>query len=330
MQRDTIAIITEPADLHVDSVVRVLQARDVEVIRLHPEDFGSGLSISAKISNGRVTGDINNPYHSVQVERIASVWYRGIRTLGYPLAVAREAREHVVKQYRGLIRNLRACLDCHWVCDPLKLQVAELKALQLIEAYNSGLSVPPTLLTNSAERVDEFRREAPGGRCALKTFEAVGVQSKDGWRMPYTTVINDETPLESARLSPIIVQPYVEKKAEVRCVVIGDELFPAMIHNKGDGVPDWRMRHELDADGNFRDANEYSRMTLPSAVEHSIKKFIRAFQIDFASIDFIIDESDDFVFLDLNPNGQWLWLEHAVDLPLTERMADYLCKWIEQ
>jgi hypothetical protein len=30
------------------------------------------------------------------------------------------------------------------------------------------------------------------------------------------------------------------------------------------------------------------------------------------------------VFLDLNPNGQWLWLEEELGLPLVANMADLL------
>jgi hypothetical protein len=30
------------------------------------------------------------------------------------------------------------------------------------------------------------------------------------------------------------------------------------------------------------------------------------------------------VFLDLNPNGQWLWLEEELGLPLVAGMADLL------
>ena len=34
----------------------------------------------------------------------------------------------------------------------------------------------------------------------------------------------------------------------------------------------------------------------------------------------------EFVFLELNPNGQWLWLEYELGMPLVATMADLLTK----
>ena len=38
----------------------------------------------------------------------------------------------------------------------------------------------------------------------------------------------------------------------------------------------------------------------------------------------IVTPAGEFVFLELNPNGQWLWLELALGLPLVTSMADLL------
>jgi hypothetical protein len=53
---------------------------------------------------------------------------------------------------------------------------------------------------------------------------------------------------------------------------------------------------------------------------------MNSFGINFASIDLIVTPSGEFVFLDLNPNGQWLWLEVELGLPLVAAMADLLTK----
>jgi hypothetical protein len=38
----------------------------------------------------------------------------------------------------------------------------------------------------------------------------------------------------------------------------------------------------------------------------------------------IVTPEDEYVFLELNPNGQWLWLELELGLPLVATMADLL------
>lgn len=44
----------------------------------------------------------------------------------------------------------------------------------------------------------------------------------------------------------------------------------------------------------------------------------------FACIDFIVTPDDKFVFLEINPNGQWLWVEKLTGLPIAESMAKLL------
>src|SRR5581483_6062663 len=64
--------------------------------------------------------------------------------------------------------------------------------------------------------------------------------------------------------------------------------------------------------------------TLPDSVQASIQRLMASFDIKFASIDMILTPDGEFVFLELNPNGQWLWLEIDLGLPLVASMADLL------
>jgi D-alanine-D-alanine ligase-like ATP-grasp enzyme len=59
-------------------------------------------------------------------------------------------------------------------------------------------------------------------------------------------------------------------------------------------------------------------------VDAGLHRLMRSFGINFASIDMIVTPEGEFVFLDLNPNGQWLWLEEELGLPLVASMADLL------
>jgi hypothetical protein len=63
---------------------------------------------------------------------------------------------------------------------------------------------------------------------------------------------------------------------------------------------------------------------LPEHIQDAIHRLMASFEINFASMDMIVTPSGEFVFLDLNPNGQWLWLETELGLPLVASMADLL------
>jgi glutathione synthase/RimK-type ligase-like ATP-grasp enzyme len=116
-------------------------------------------------------------------------------------------------------------------------------------------------------------------------------------------------------LAPNMFQPYIDKAFELRCVVIGETVFCARINSQADDLTrkDWRAGkrgHEIFA--------------LPEHVAAAILRLMASFRINFASIDMIVTPEGEFVFLELNPNGQWLWLEHELGLPLVSSMADLL------
>ena len=51
---------------------------------------------------------------------------------------------------------------------------------------------------------------------------------------------------------------------------------------------------------------------------------MRDFELKFGAFDFIVNKSDEWIFLEINPNGQWLWLEKILDIPISECIFKYL------
>jgi hypothetical protein len=41
-------------------------------------------------------------------------------------------------------------------------------------------------------------------------------------------------------------------------------------------------------------------------------------------MDFIVSPEGAWTFLEANPCGQWDWIEHATELPITQAIADEL------
>src|SRR5205814_1443876 len=126
---------------------------------------------------------------------------------------------------------------------------------------------------------------------------------EQGYRLPLTATLPKGHSLESVALAPTILQPYVDKAAELRCVVIGKEIFCAKINSQANENTrkDWRAAKPGEC--------EHENFSLPAHVEASIHRLMDALEINFASMDVILTPEGEFVFLEANPNGQWLWLE---------------------
>ena len=313
----TVLIITNDHDEHADAVILELNKRDVPVFRFHPEEFPHDCGVSIEIQDGRVQGEIRNANHQVGFDDICAVWFRRARNLfaGRPSLTSEKLENYVKAQSTAAVVALCASLQTLWVSHPFTLRRAEVKALQLVEASKAGLKTPHTLISNDPPQATAFVDALRDAQCAIKPLMAVGVTDEQGFRMPLTTTLPPGHSLESVALAPTIFQPYVDKAFELRCVVIGEKIFCAKMDSQANETTriDWRGGEP-----------EHEIFALPPRVEGSIRRLMDSLGLNFASIDMIVTPEGEFVLLELNPNGQWLWLELELGLPLVASMADFL------
>lgn len=55
-----------------------------------------------------------------------------------------------------------------------------------------------------------------------------------------------------------------------------------------------------------------------------MRAYLAAFRLPFGAFDFVITPDGEWVMLECNPNGQWLWLHHMAKLPIPAALADLL------
>jgi glutathione synthase/RimK-type ligase-like ATP-grasp enzyme len=322
----TVLVITNDHDEHADAVIAELDRRGVPVFRFHPEDSTDACRISMEILNGRIDGEIRNSRRRVAFHEICAAWYRRSRGLFTPLPslnlLQGDLENFVRVQSSATLTALFAGLQTEWVGQPFKLRRAEVKALQLAEASKAGLATPTTLLSNDPERAAAFVEALGDTDCAIKPLIATRVDGEGGARLPLTTILPRGHRLDSVAFAPNIFQPYIEKAYELRCVVMGDEIFTAKLDSQAHESTrkDWRAGELEEEDV------EYEVFDLPEGVQAGLQRLMRSFEINFASIDMIVTPEGEFVFLDLNPNGQWLWLQEELGLPLVAGMADLLTR----
>ncbi len=314
----TVLVITTDSDSHANAVIAELQRRDVPVFRFHPEDFPHACSVSIGIRDGHIEGEIKTSHRRIDFDDICAAWFRRARNVfAERTNLTSEKLDNYIKaQSNATVIALCESLSTLWVGNPHLLRRAEIKALQLVEAARAGLTTPLTLISNDPTQAAAFV-DALGSstECAIKPLITIGVTDEHGYRLPFTTTIPAGYSLESVALAPNIFQPYIEKAFELRCVVIGDRVFSARIDSQADDVTrqDWRAG-----------SRSHAAFDLPDEIAEALLRVVGAFGLNFASLDMIVTPRGEFVFLELNPNGQWLWLEHELGLPLVSAMADLL------
>lgn len=180
-------------------------------------------------------------------------------------------------------------------------------------SHTSSLALLPV------ERMREFIR-ACGGRAAYKLIEHATWRRRDDRRFAtYTTPITEDDLVsdETVRLCPAILQPLVAKQFEVRVACFGNQLVACQLDSQSDAraSTDWRQGQW------YIDVAPY---TLPDEIAAGIRRFLRATGMVSASLDFIVTPQGGHVFLEANPQGQFLWIEERTGLPLLDTVTDFL------
>ncbi|MEU9015756.1 hypothetical protein AB0D12_40045 [Streptomyces sp. NPDC048479] len=206
---------------------------------------------------------------------------------------------------------LGALPGCLYLSHPQAIARAEYKPAQLDAATRVGLTVPATLITNDPGEAKTFCAE----QSAIYKPLHAGAYDVEGepagiWAAPVEAGEIDGAVSYSAHL----FQAQVPKVADVRAVVVGEQLFSVLI-TAPPGVVDWRAEYQSLA---------YEPVACPEEIRGTLVRFLADFGLTFGAFDFAVTADGAWWFLECNPNGQWAWLEDAAGLPVTSAIADLL------
>ena len=79
---------------------------------------------------------------------------------------------------------------------------------------------------------------------------------------------------------------------------------------------DWRA---------FKDVLPLRVGTLPDYVSERCLQFVKSYNLNFSAMDLILTPDDRYIFLENNPNGQFMFVQHLVpELRIAEAVAERL------
>jgi len=259
-------------------------------------------------------------YKGRSLQDVDAVWYRrpspvsevSMRVDPSKLAYAQSAINRHVLALNYLLT------DALWISDVHSIKRADVKPLQLQFAAAVGLNVPETIFVSSHQTAQSFLEKH--GRCIVKPQ---AVEFPKGMKC-YAKVVhkNDKLNFAGLKYDPYIMQAYVVPRVEYRVTVVGDTVFSAAIKSANQEQPesyfrDWRTAYQ---DGSFRAV----AVDLSSEVEAACVQLVRMFGLQYGAIDLIEDEEGRIWFLEINPNGQWAFIEREAGLPIGESIAEML------
>jgi hypothetical protein len=231
---------------------------------------------------------------------------------------------YVSKEALDFFNGVLETLDCLWVPAP-RWQVwrGQYKPLQLQLAGELGFELPPTLMTNRPDDFLAFHRRHHGRLISKAVYNGCvppGQTESPDAAFIFTEVVSgrDVGYAHAVRYCPVTFQPYVHKQLELRVTVVGGRVFAAAILSQDTNRTRYDWRHfDLYHTG-------HRPFELPADLERRCAELVRRLDLTFGAIDLILTPDGRYVFLEINPSGQWMWLEKQAGLPISEAIADLL------
>ena len=314
-----ILILADKDDIHADTVITHLEQWNVPFIRLN-QDVESLLQ--TKATYNLKTWQLEMPTGSFLSDQVTSVWMRK----SYVQMTLERSGDNSPdfklwkSEWNKTLQGLYSCLDAaRWFTPFREVFRAENKYLQMKVATDCGFQIPATIVSNRKADLLAFAEQHQ--RVALKLMHQDVYRMEDGsFKGLYTNVLTpqDLAAFKDEGENTVVLQQYVEKQYEVRYTVVGDQHFVVQIDSQASDVSrtDWR-RYDLKT-------TPYTEMVAPDEVRNKVADFMKRVELNYGGLDFIVNEKGEWIFLEINALGQYLWIEDLTGLPISKAIAQWL------
>ena len=167
-------------------------------------------------------------------------------------------------------------------------------------ARSAGIAVPKQIITNNYASIAIFVEEQES------VYKTLGTYLPPKNIPTYTMTITQdfiENNREHINYTPNLIPEKIVRRYEKRVLLIGDDVFVSDIDvNAFTDDVDWRR------------VQENKNMFQPGSIDNSTKikliEFCKGMNLHTVSFDFIVDKYEEPIFIECNPFGQFLFVEH--------------------
>ena len=308
-------VVTNESDVTSDYIILELRDRGHPFFRLNTERLSRG-QFSSRYTDGTKVALLRLRDTIVDLAQVRCGYFRRPAAPLVPEYVVGPAeREYCAAEWQALLRSLYGMVGDRWLNRPSAIANAEDKPLQISHAQRIGFRVPSTLISNDPSAITEFVEQGP---TIAKTLRASLIGEGASERVIFTNRIasTSGTDPRAFEAAPAIYQREIDKAFDVRVSVVGSRCFTALIASQEfvETEVDWRRGSDPRV--------KHIAHELPKDVERQCVAITHHFDLSFSAIDLVLDRNGQYWFLEMNPNGQWAWIENRLGLPIARALVD--------
>lgn len=307
-----ILILSSHDDLHVKEVIKYLPKNSYLIFDLSDLPKKHHIAIQYQPEFKALLLD-EHGNELANLTQYTSFWWR--RPQLYELHDELQNSEFTNWAYQEIeetVFGLWQSLDGKWINNPNHDDYASRKVYQLKIANDIGFSIPGTIITNSKDALAKYRAKEMNDDIIFKPFHG----NEQHWRETRILKAEDEQQIESLKFSPVIFQDYIDATVDLRITVVDRKIFAAEIYSQ---TSKYKVDFRMDMKG-----VKVKEHQLPKKTEDKILKLMSHLNLVYGAIDMRLTAQGDYVFLEINPAGQWLFIEYETKQPIAKAVAEYL------
>lgn len=291
----TVLLISTTLDFATDFICLNLHKKGTRYLRLNRDQLGdyeirvNPIQTELRISIGDRTYVFNNDIRF-------SVYYRAPTFLRETFSNRQDEEAQLFRsQWAAFVRMLVIFEKAKWVNHPGATYQAEMKPFQLMKAAQLGFKVPETWITNivGLDMLNGY------DKVAIKSLDTAILDKGEEEAFIYTTLMQRQELATGHYNSPFFLQQGLVPKTDIRVTVVRDRCIAIAI-TADDGVDiDWRQ---------YKGGLQYAIHPLPNSLQRLCLSITHTMSLVFSAIDLVL-HNGDYYFIELNPTGEWAWLQ---------------------
>lgn len=319
-----ILILSTDIDTSTYEIMKLLVHKGAEVYRLNDSDI---LRYPLKLEiDGTIKFEIQINGKWICSEDIDVVWYRKFGFINnyegffdFTKSFGKVLFSRVTLEYRKVLNLMMESLaHCEWVNHYKDLSLNKFEVLR--DAKMIGLIIPSSIITSS--KIALQQSDLKSSKIITKSIGDILFVSSDGEDHEIAVLTTDVTKQVKKfkdNFFPSLFQEKIEKKFELRIFYLDGSFYTMAIFSQGNAQTDTDFR-QYDTEK----PNRWVPYKLPDAIEEKLHLLMKHLNLQTGSIDMIYSKNDEYVFLEVNPSGQFGMVSSPCNYNLEERIAESL------
>lgn len=310
-----ILIISSLKDIHAQEMLDCLTKKGADVFLLDLSDFPQKYHLSIKFDHETNTQkyELVGDNTRVDLSDCNVVWWRRPQQFMLHADISSvEDQGFAYTECFSAFSGLWLTLMPFWINHPTRDEEAARKVYQLKLAQELGFKIPDTCITSNPNEANHFINKRGSEHTIFKAFSG----TEQAWRETRLLKATELDLIDSVKFAPVIFQEYIPAEADLRITVIGEHIFAAAIYSQ-------QTSYKVDFRMTMNDA-DMKPIELPEKLQTLLLTYMKRLGLVYGAIDMRLTPDGEFVFLEINPSGQWLFIEQRTGLPITETFADLM------